>query len=55
MHIKSFTKLLSRIRRIKKIRLAMTQHIKIECPSCSPEERVSHELIKLGISSGALP
>lgn len=28
----------------------MTQHIKIECPSCSPEEKVSHELIKLGIS-----
>lgn len=29
----------------------MTQHIKIEFPSCSPEEKVSHELIKLGISS----
>lgn len=28
----------------------MTQHIKTECPSCSPEEKVSHELIKLGIS-----
>jgi uncharacterized Zn finger protein len=28
----------------------MTQHIQIECPSCSPEERVSHELIKLGNS-----
>ncbi|MPM77251.1 hypothetical protein SDC9_124251 [bioreactor metagenome] len=28
----------------------MTQHIKIECPSCSPEEKVLHELIKLGIN-----
>jgi uncharacterized Zn finger protein len=28
----------------------MTQHLNIECPSCSPEEKVSHELIKLGIS-----
>lgn len=28
----------------------MTQHIKTECPSCSPEEKVSHELIKFGIS-----
>ena len=28
----------------------MTQIIRIECPSCSPEEKVSHELIKLGIS-----
>jgi len=28
----------------------MTQHINIECPSCSPEEKVSHELIKLGQS-----
>jgi uncharacterized Zn finger protein len=28
----------------------MTQHIKTECPSCSPEEKVSHELIKLGKS-----
>ncbi|WP_235203884.1 transcriptional regulator NrpA [Methanosarcina soligelidi] len=28
----------------------MTQHIKIECPSCSPEEKVPHELIKFGIS-----
>lgn len=23
-------------------------HINIECPSCSPEEKVSHELVKLG-------
>jgi uncharacterized Zn finger protein len=28
----------------------MTEHINIECPSCSPEEKVSHELIKFGIS-----
>ncbi len=28
----------------------MTQHINIECPSYSPEEKVSHELIKLGIN-----
>ncbi len=28
----------------------MTQHIKIECHSCSPEEKVSNELIKIGIS-----
>jgi len=28
----------------------MKQNIKMKCPSCSPEEKVSHELIKLGIS-----
>ncbi|WP_440945969.1 HVO_0476 family zinc finger protein [Methanosarcina sp. T3] len=28
----------------------MTQQINIECPSCSPEEKVSHELIKFGIN-----
>ncbi|MFZ2500311.1 MAG: HVO_0476 family zinc finger protein [Methanosarcina sp.] len=28
----------------------MTQNINIECPSCSPEEKVSHELLKLGKS-----
>lgn len=28
----------------------MIQHIKIECPSCSHEEKVSHELIKFGKS-----
>jgi uncharacterized Zn finger protein len=28
----------------------MIQNLNIECPSCSPEERVSHELIKLGKS-----
>ncbi|MHC1755744.1 MAG: HVO_0476 family zinc finger protein [Methanosarcina sp.] len=28
----------------------MTQHINIECPSCSPEEKVSHELVKFGKS-----
>jgi uncharacterized Zn finger protein len=25
----------------------MTQHVNIECPSCSPEGKVSHELLKL--------
>ncbi|WP_229390808.1 HVO_0476 family zinc finger protein [Methanosarcina sp. DH2] len=28
----------------------MTQHINIECPSCSPGEEVSHELVKFGKS-----
>ncbi|AKB27188.1 hypothetical protein MSSIT_0469 [Methanosarcina siciliae T4/M] len=28
----------------------MTQHLNIECPSCSPKEKVSHELIKFGIN-----
>jgi uncharacterized Zn finger protein len=28
----------------------MTDKIQIECPSCSPEEKVPHELLKFGIS-----
>jgi len=26
----------------------MTQETRIECPSCSPEEKVQHEILKLG-------
>lgn len=28
----------------------MTQETRIECPSCSPEEKVPHEILKLGIN-----
>lgn len=28
----------------------MTQETRIECPSCSPEEKVPHEILKLGIT-----